>query len=407
MIKIIRKGGLVEVEDVGKNISMYALNEAQIDFAFNGSRYISISFAASAKVYSIDLSNSLPDTLIINDVDVSALSIEDIKEALGSVFSVSVTGSTGGGGGGGGDASAILQQSQINVANTGNQRLEDISNSSTEIKLNTQQIKAAIDESNIKLGAVQADTNDAKVLLGNINTKLTSVDTSTQTSANASGGIINKLTDVNLKLDFSNNALSDVINETGATAQNTSAGNNLLLAIRDKIIAAPSTSALQTTGNASLASIDSKATARNTSLASIDSKATARNTSLTNIESRLTNGEFIALTSTPRSATINTADIINNNFNKLRIVVDVTQVTAGGEIALIVQYKDAGSGKYYNVLTSGIITATGLFFYRIGDCLPTQAGTVLQDYLARTFRIQILHNNANPLTYTVTYTLSK
>jgi hypothetical protein len=77
------------------------------------------------------------------------------------------------------------------------------------------------------------------------------------------------------------------------------------------------------------------------------------------------NGNTELLGSYARTSTTASRDIINNNCRGCQIILDVTSVTATPSITVTIQGKDPVSGKYYTILTSSPVTATGTVVYRV------------------------------------------
>lgn len=114
------------------------------------------------------------------------------------------------------------------------------------------------------------------------------------------------------------------------------------------------------------------------------------------------NTEVTLLASAARTTTQASADIINFNWKKLVVMLDMT-VIGTGSVTLSIDGKDTVSGKYYNILTGAAITTNSTNRYRVGELLAAVANSVAQDYLPRIIRITVTANNANSATYSVGY----
>lgn len=114
------------------------------------------------------------------------------------------------------------------------------------------------------------------------------------------------------------------------------------------------------------------------------------------------NLEATLLASAARTTTQTSADIINYNWKKLVVVLDMT-VVGTGSVTVTIDGKDTASGKYYNILTGAAIVTNSTNRYRIGETLAAAANSVAQDYIPRIIRIVVTANNANTATYSVGY----
>ena len=112
------------------------------------------------------------------------------------------------------------------------------------------------------------------------------------------------------------------------------------------------------------------------------------------------NTDNTLLASAARTATLQSADQTNYNGRGLHVVLDVT--TAGtGSITLTIQGKDALSGKYYTLLAGVAVTTAVTNVYKVFPGAPATANVSANDLLPRTWRIDVTHNNANSITYSV------
>jgi hypothetical protein len=108
------------------------------------------------------------------------------------------------------------------------------------------------------------------------------------------------------------------------------------------------------------------------------------------------------LASAARTTTQTSADIVNYNWKKLTVVLDMT-VVGTGSVTVAINGKDTASGKYINILTGAAVTTNSTNRYRIGEALAAAANSVAQDYLPRIIQIVVTANNANTATYSVGY----
>lgn len=108
-----------------------------------------------------------------------------------------------------------------------------------------------------------------------------------------------------------------------------------------------------------------------------------------------------ALASAARTASVNSADLINHNGRGLHLVIDVTAITGAPSITVTIQGKDALSGKYYTILAGAAITAVGTTILRVYPGLLAAANLVANDVLPRSFRVSVVNANADSITYSV------
>jgi hypothetical protein len=106
------------------------------------------------------------------------------------------------------------------------------------------------------------------------------------------------------------------------------------------------------------------------------------------------------LVSAARTATLQSADRTNSNGRGVHVVVDVTSAGTGS-ITLTIQGKDALSGKYYTLLAGAAVTTNSTNIYKVFPGATAVANAAANDILPRTWRIDVTHNNANSITYSV------
>lgn len=84
----------------------------------------------------------------------------------------------------------------------------------------------------------------------------------------------------------------------------------------------------------------------------------------------------------------------------MNLIIDCT-AQAGGSITVSVQGVDVASGKKYPILVSAAIAAVGTTVLRIGRNLAAVANLVANDQLPKRLNVNVTHNNANPITYSI------
>jgi hypothetical protein len=116
---------------------------------------------------------------------------------------------------------------------------------------------------------------------------------------------------------------------------------------------------------------------------------------------RRNNQSLPLLVSAARTATLASADQINYNHSRLLLIVNVS-VVGTGSITPSLQVKDSISGNYFTVWTAAaaIVTAA-MFTYYFADGATGGSYTekVASQIAGRTWRLNMVHNNANTITY--------
>lgn len=112
-----------------------------------------------------------------------------------------------------------------------------------------------------------------------------------------------------------------------------------------------------------------------------------------------------ALASAARTATTNSADLVNYNGRGVVVVLDVTAFAATPTITLTVEGKDPVSGGYYTILSGAAINVAGTSrnVYVVYPGVTETANVDASHPLPRTFRITVTHGDADSVTYSVGY----
>lgn len=118
------------------------------------------------------------------------------------------------------------------------------------------------------------------------------------------------------------------------------------------------------------------------------------------------NLERIIFASATRDTTHSSLDFDNLSHLGVQLVVDVTDETDGDSthtIVVKIQGKDPASGKYYDLLTSASITATGTTLLTVHPSVTPSANVAAAYALPRTWRVSIEHtaDGASDMTYSV------
>lgn len=116
--------------------------------------------------------------------------------------------------------------------------------------------------------------------------------------------------------------------------------------------------------------------------------------------SKTVTGLVLSAASTSR----NGADIDNISSSGAHVVIDITAITGTTPTATFtVQGKDPVSGKYYTILASAALNATGTTVLRVGPGLTAAANLVANDILPPVIRVIVAIGGTTP---SVTATVS-
>ena len=114
------------------------------------------------------------------------------------------------------------------------------------------------------------------------------------------------------------------------------------------------------------------------------------------------NRNTITLFSSAARTASPTARQFTNKFNPgVHIIIDVTAIAATPSVVFNVEGLDQTSGKWYLLLASAAITATGTTVLAIGPGGTTAANTVSTLSVPRFVRVRPVHGDADSITYTV------
>ena len=117
------------------------------------------------------------------------------------------------------------------------------------------------------------------------------------------------------------------------------------------------------------------------------------------------NTEGTLLASAARTATTYSTDQTNYNHKGIYIFVNVTAIVTAPSITVRLEMKDSISGLYTAITaSSAAITAVGKYILALHPALIDTAGIfhlACDAMLPRTWRLRVLHGNANSITYSV------
>lgn len=119
------------------------------------------------------------------------------------------------------------------------------------------------------------------------------------------------------------------------------------------------------------------------------------------------NVEGMALASAARTATTNSADLINYNHHGLILFLNVTVAVAGtGGLQVQVQTRDIVSGNYVSTNNAPTaITAIGFTAYFIYPGINAGGSQASSGFFGRTWRVRVTHGDSTSYTYSVGYSL--
>jgi hypothetical protein len=106
------------------------------------------------------------------------------------------------------------------------------------------------------------------------------------------------------------------------------------------------------------------------------------------------------ITAAGATTTQATADQTNYNGRCVKVVLDMTTVGTGS-VTPTIQGKDAASGKYYTLLAGAAVVTNVTNVYTVCPGVTATANVSASDVLPRTWRVNVVANNANPTTYTL------
>lgn len=109
----------------------------------------------------------------------------------------------------------------------------------------------------------------------------------------------------------------------------------------------------------------------------------------------------VAFDSAARTASGNSNDLTNETSTGCHITIDMTAVPSVETVVFTVQGKDEVSGKYYDILASAAIVATGTVVLKIYPGLTAIANLTATDIIPRVFRVKTTHSASGSFTYSV------
>lgn len=111
--------------------------------------------------------------------------------------------------------------------------------------------------------------------------------------------------------------------------------------------------------------------------------------------------EKVVYPSAARTATPTAVEVSTYRAKALRVVLDATAIAATPSVVVTIDGKDNTSGKYFNLLTSAAIVATGTTVLTIAPGVTVAANVAASAPLPDVVRITCTHGDADSITYTV------
>lgn len=97
---------------------------------------------------------------------------------------------------------------------------------------------------------------------------------------------------------------------------------------------------------------------------------------------------YTALKLTAQATTTNSGDLDNTAGSAAAFVIDITAITGTTPTAtFLVEGKDPVSGKYYTIIQSAALNATGTTVLRVFPGATAAANLSVNDMLPKTFRV--------------------
>jgi hypothetical protein len=119
----------------------------------------------------------------------------------------------------------------------------------------------------------------------------------------------------------------------------------------------------------------------------------------------LSNYSGIALASAARTATTASADLNNPDSVGVIVYLDVTAIAATPQLTLSIQAKDPASGKYLTLLTGAAVTTVSTNVYTIHPAVTETANVDVAVPLPGIWRVNVVHLDADSITYSVGFSL--
>jgi hypothetical protein len=113
------------------------------------------------------------------------------------------------------------------------------------------------------------------------------------------------------------------------------------------------------------------------------------------------NREIVVFASEARVASVNSEEFDNYEGRGLILQIDVTAIAATPSVVPTIQGKDPASGKWYDILAGAALVAVATVELRVYPGLTAVANLVASDVLPKSWRLEMVHADADSITYSV------
>jgi hypothetical protein len=107
------------------------------------------------------------------------------------------------------------------------------------------------------------------------------------------------------------------------------------------------------------------------------------------------------LASAARTASTDSGDLLNDQHRGVVVVIDVTAAAATPSVVFTVQGKDPLSGKYYDILASAAVVATGTTVLKVYPGITAAANAAVSDVVPQHWRVKAVAADSDSLTYSM------
>lgn len=107
------------------------------------------------------------------------------------------------------------------------------------------------------------------------------------------------------------------------------------------------------------------------------------------------------LVSAVRAATNSSNPVVNERARGAHVIVDMTAVPGVQTVTFTIEGYDPLSAKWYTILASTAIVATGTTVLKVFPGATASANVTANDCIPRTWRVTATHSGAGNFTYSV------
>jgi hypothetical protein len=117
------------------------------------------------------------------------------------------------------------------------------------------------------------------------------------------------------------------------------------------------------------------------------------------------NREIIVFASAARTASANSADLLNPYGRGVVVTIDATASSATPSVVFTIKGKSTLGSDYYTILTSAAITGAGTTVLRVYPGLTAGANVTVSDVMPAVWRVEAVAGDSDSLTYSVSANL--